>query len=94
MDKHREMEKVGFEIPIYCSRKRNADASILYIRRGQQIVVLNKIEDSLNVDLTCDLCAPHNPDVKSFEELVRLVGEQLEPKRSNILGRQVFHLSI
>ncbi|KAG6464906.1 hypothetical protein O3G_MSEX014807, partial [Manduca sexta] len=62
-----------------------------YIRRVNQFIALNKIEDSLKVatlvtvvgaecyDLMCDLCAPSTPESNSYDQLVALVKEHLEP---------------
>ncbi|XP_013168951.1 PREDICTED: uncharacterized protein K02A2.6-like, partial [Papilio xuthus] len=40
----------------------------------------------------CDLCAPSFPEDKTYEQLVRLVTEHLEPQRSEIAERHVFRL--
>ncbi|XP_048489380.1 uncharacterized protein LOC119694195 [Plutella xylostella] len=42
--------------------------------------------------LMCDLCSPVDPEKKTFDELVSLVSEHLEPKRSEIAERHVFRL--
>lgn len=75
-----------------------------YIRRVEQFITLNEIKADLQVatlvtlvgeatyDLMCDLCAPVNPENKSFKELVQIVGDHLEPKRSEIAERHVYRL--
>ncbi|XP_052737827.1 uncharacterized protein K02A2.6-like [Bicyclus anynana] len=75
-----------------------------YIRRVEQFIQLNKIDDDLKVatlitvvgqptyDLMSDLCAPNNPETKTFADLVKLIGEHIEPKRSDIAERHVFRL--
>ncbi|XP_053619708.1 uncharacterized protein K02A2.6-like [Plodia interpunctella] len=75
---------------------------LAYIRRVEQFIALNEIKPELQVatlvtlvggatyDLMCDLCAPSNPESKSFGELVKIVGDHLEPKRSEIAERHVF----
>uniref|UniRef100_A0A2A4JKQ7 Retrotransposon gag domain-containing protein n=1 Tax=Heliothis virescens TaxID=7102 RepID=A0A2A4JKQ7_HELVI len=40
----------------------------------------------------CDLCAPADPETKTFDELVRLVTDHLEPQRSEIAERHMFRL--
>ncbi|XP_073964407.1 uncharacterized protein [Choristoneura fumiferana] len=42
--------------------------------------------------LMCDLCSPALPETKKYEELVSLVQEHLEPKRSEIAERHLFRL--
>lgn len=73
-----------------------------YIRRVEQFMTLNEIKPELQVatlvtlvgeatyDLMCDLCAPTNPEEKSFRELVKVVSDHLEPRRSDIAERHVF----
>ncbi|CAB3238863.1 unnamed protein product [Arctia plantaginis] len=75
-----------------------------YIRRVKQYILLNEIKDELRVpllitvvgehtySLMCDLCAPKNPEEKSFDELIKAVLEHLEPQRSEIAERHVFRL--
>ncbi|XP_045775110.1 uncharacterized protein K02A2.6-like [Maniola jurtina] len=75
-----------------------------YIRRVKQYILLNEVKDELQVPLLitivgeatyilmCDLCSPAHPESKSFDELVKLVSEHLEPKRSEIAERHVFRL--
>lgn len=75
-----------------------------YIRRVKQYVALNEIKDALKVpllitvvgettySLMCDLCAPNDPETKTFDELVTLVSNHLEPQRSEIAERHVFRL--
>ncbi|XP_045535455.1 uncharacterized protein K02A2.6-like [Papilio machaon] len=75
-----------------------------YIRRVNQYILLNEIRDELKVPtlitvvgeetyaLMCDLCAPAFPEDKTYEQLVRLVTEHLEPQRSEIAERHVFRL--
>ncbi|XP_063539957.1 homeotic protein female sterile-like [Cydia strobilella] len=38
----------------------------------------------------CDLCAPAKPEEKTFDDLVKLVREHLEPARSEIAERHIF----
>lgn len=73
-----------------------------YVRRVEQFISLNAIANELKVatlvtvvgavtyDLMCDLCAPDTPETKTFEALVEIVGNHLEPKRSDIAERHVF----
>ncbi|XP_048000243.1 uncharacterized protein LOC125237297 [Leguminivora glycinivorella] len=73
-----------------------------YVRRVKQFIALNAIEDKLHVaslvtlvgaecyELMCDLCAPSKPEDKTFDELVKLVREHLEPERSEIAERHIF----
>lgn len=73
-----------------------------YIRRVEQFMALNAIKSELQVatlvtlvgeatyDLMCDLCAPDDPEKKTFTELVKTVGDHLEPKRSEIAERHIF----
>lgn len=73
-----------------------------YIRRVEQFIALNEIKKDLEVatlvtlvgeatyDLMCDLCAPNNPETRSFSELVKIVSDHLEPRRSDIAERHVF----
>ncbi|XP_045511104.1 uncharacterized protein K02A2.6-like [Colias croceus] len=75
-----------------------------YVRRVRQYILLNEIRQELQVpllitivgdttySLMCDLCSPEHPESKSFEELVRLVTQHLEPQRSEIAERHVFRL--
>ncbi|CAH0715279.1 unnamed protein product, partial [Brenthis ino] len=75
-----------------------------YIRRVKQYMLLNEVKEELKVSLLitvvgkatyslmCDLCSPSHPETKSFDELVKLVSEHLEPQRSEIAGRHVFRL--
>lgn len=75
-----------------------------YIRRVNQYILLNKIEDNLKVpmlitivgeatyELMCDLCSPEFPEAKSYEDLVKLVEKHLEPQRSEIAERHIFRL--
>ncbi|XP_013175095.1 PREDICTED: uncharacterized protein LOC106123378 [Papilio xuthus] len=75
-----------------------------YVRRVQQFIILNEIKSQLRVSLLitvvgdatyslmCDLCSPALPEEKTFDELVRLVSEHLEPQRSEIAERHVFRL--
>ena len=73
-----------------------------YVRRVNQFIMLNNIDKSLEVatlvtvvgaecyDLMCDLCAPSIPETKSYDDLVKLVKEHLEPERSEIAERHIF----
>lgn len=73
-----------------------------YIRRLKQFITLNNISDNLKVatlvtvvgaecyDLMCDLCSPDAPESKTFDALVTLVKEHLEPNRSEIAERHIF----
>ncbi|CAH0721443.1 unnamed protein product, partial [Brenthis ino] len=75
-----------------------------YIRRVKQYMLLNEVKEELKVSLLitvvgkatyslmCDLCSPSHPETKSFDELVKLVSEHLEPQRSEIAERHVFRL--
>ncbi|XP_028176931.1 uncharacterized protein K02A2.6-like [Ostrinia furnacalis] len=75
-----------------------------YIRRVKQYILLNEIKDELRVpllitvvgettySLMCDLCAPNDPETKTFDELVKLLSNHLEPQRSEIAERHVFRL--
>ncbi|KAM3955191.1 uncharacterized protein ACR2FA_010934 [Aphomia sociella] len=75
-----------------------------YIRRVNQYIKLNEIKHELRVpllitvvdettySLMCDLCSPSHPESKTFDELVKLVSDHLEPKRSEIAERHVFRL--
>uniref|UniRef100_A0A2H1X066 SFRICE_040686 n=1 Tax=Spodoptera frugiperda TaxID=7108 RepID=A0A2H1X066_SPOFR len=75
-----------------------------YIRRVNQYILLNDVKDNLKVpmlitvvgeptySLMCDLCSPGFPENKSYEELVKLVADHLEPQRSEIAERHVFRL--
>ncbi|KAM3956799.1 uncharacterized protein ACR2FA_009241 [Aphomia sociella] len=75
-----------------------------YIRRVNQYILLNDIKSELKVSLLitvvgeatysmmCDLCSPSFPENKSYDELVQLVTQHLEPKRSEIAERHVFRL--
>ncbi|XP_053600427.1 uncharacterized protein K02A2.6-like [Plodia interpunctella] len=40
----------------------------------------------------CDLCSPELPENKSYDDLVALIKEHLEPQRSEIAERHVFRL--
>ncbi|XP_072934962.1 uncharacterized protein [Epargyreus clarus] len=74
----------------------------LYVRRVEQFILLNDIKDSHKVatlvtlvgdrtyNLMCDLCAPNNPEDKSFKELVEIVKRHLEPQRSKYAEREIF----
>lgn len=67
-----------------------------YVRRMEQYIMLNKIDDELKVatlvtlvgertyNLMCDLCAPVEPEKKSFSELVEIVKNHVEPQTSEI----------
>ncbi|KAG7295117.1 hypothetical protein JYU34_022067 [Plutella xylostella] len=73
-----------------------------YVRRVKQFIALNKIDPTLHVAtlvtlvgsdcyaLMCDLCAPDMPEDKTFDKLVTLVKEHLEPERSEIAERHLF----
>ncbi|KAL4717989.1 hypothetical protein ACJJTC_013029 [Scirpophaga incertulas] len=73
-----------------------------YYRRIKQFTALNNMVKELYVatlvthvgvnsyELMCDLCAPHLPESKAFDELVRIVKQHLEPKRSEIAERHIF----
>ncbi|CAH2092471.1 unnamed protein product [Euphydryas editha] len=73
-----------------------------YIRRVKQFILLNEIKDDLQVpmlitvvreatySLMCDLCAPEHPEEKTFDDLVDLVTNHLEPQRSEIAERHIF----
>ncbi|XP_013142506.1 PREDICTED: uncharacterized protein K02A2.6-like [Papilio polytes] len=73
-----------------------------YVRLVKQFILLNDIREDLHVatllthvgaatyELMCDLCAPQHPETKSFQALVDLVGNHLEPKRSEIAERHLF----
>lgn len=73
-----------------------------YIRRIKQFIALNAIEANLHVamlvthvgakcyELMCDLCAPTPPEEKTFDELVDIVKNHLEPQRSEIAERHIF----
>lgn len=73
-----------------------------YVRLVEQFILLNDIKTELQVatlvthvgaptyQLMCDLCTPSNPENKSFEELVKLVKDHLEPQRSEIAERYTF----
>lgn len=73
-----------------------------YVRRVKQFILLNEIGENLQVSLLitvvgeatyalmCDLCAPDHPEQKSFDQLVKLVTDHLEPQRSEIAERHVF----
>ncbi|XP_013191481.2 uncharacterized protein K02A2.6 [Amyelois transitella] len=75
-----------------------------YVRRVKQYIVLNEIKNELRVpllitivgqdtySLMCDLCSPAHPESKTFDELVNLVAQHLEPQRSEIAERHVFRL--
>ncbi|XP_026742884.1 uncharacterized protein K02A2.6-like [Trichoplusia ni] len=75
-----------------------------YIRRVNQYILLNDVKDNLKVPmlitivgeetyaLMCDLCSPDFPEDKSYDELVKLVADHLEPQRSEIAERHVFRL--
>lgn len=75
-----------------------------YIRRVNQYILLNDVKDNLKVpmlitivgestySLMCDLCSPDFPENKSYEDLVKLVADHLEPQRSEIAERHVFRL--
>ncbi|KAF9408536.1 hypothetical protein HW555_011804 [Spodoptera exigua] len=75
-----------------------------YIRRVNQYILLNDVKDNLKVPmlitvvgestyaLMCDLCSPDFPENKTYEELVKLVADHLEPQRSEIAERHVFRL--
>lgn len=73
-----------------------------YVRRVEQFMLLNEIKVERKVatlitlvgertyNLLCDLCAPNNPEVESYDELVRLVKNHLEPDRSKYAERECF----
>ncbi|XP_059047761.1 uncharacterized protein K02A2.6-like [Achroia grisella] len=73
-----------------------------YVRRVNQFIILNEIKPELKVPmlitvvgeatyaLMCDLCAPDAPETKTYEQLVALVTDHLEPQRSEIAERHVF----
>ncbi|KAH9635271.1 hypothetical protein HF086_001927 [Spodoptera exigua] len=73
-----------------------------YVRRVNQFITLNSIGETLKVatlvtvvgaecyDLMCDLCAPNTPESKTYDQLVSLVKEHLEPDRSEIAERHIF----
>ena len=73
-----------------------------YVRRVNQFIALNEIKPELKVpmlitvvgeatySLMCDLCAPNNPEDKSYDELVESVRDHLEPQRSEIAERHIF----
>lgn len=75
-----------------------------YIRRVNQFILLNEIKPELKVpmlitvvgdatySLMCDLCSPALPENKTFDVLVQLVSDHLEPQRSEIAERHVFRL--
>lgn len=75
-----------------------------YVNRVKQFIALNEIKPTLHVatlitvvgeptyDLMCDLCAPDKPEEKSFTELVTIVEQHLEPRRSDIAERHIFRL--
>lgn len=73
-----------------------------YVRRVKQFIALNNIEPNLHVAtlvtlvgadcyaLMCDLCSPVQPEDKTFEQLVKVVKDHLEPERSEIAERHIF----
>lgn len=73
-----------------------------YVRRVKQFILLNGIKDDLEVptlitvvgeatySLMCDLCAPEHPESKTFDALVKLVSDHLEPQRSEIAERHIY----
>ncbi|XP_039757341.1 uncharacterized protein K02A2.6-like [Pararge aegeria] len=73
-----------------------------YVRRVIQFIALNNIERNLHVAtlvtlvgadcyaLMCDLCSPVHPEDKTFDELVKLVKDHLEPEQSEIAERHIF----
>lgn len=73
-----------------------------YVRRVEQFIFLNDIKDTHKVatlltlvgdrtyNLMCDLCAPNNPEDKTFTELVDILKNHLEPKRSKYAEREIF----
>ncbi|XP_073944611.1 uncharacterized protein [Choristoneura fumiferana] len=73
-----------------------------YVRLVEQFILLNDIDNELRVatlvthvgaatyQLMCDLCTPSNPENNSFEDLVKLVNDHLEPQRSEIAERYTF----
>ncbi|XP_069358342.1 uncharacterized protein [Maniola hyperantus] len=73
-----------------------------YCRRVKQFIELNKIDEKLHVatlvthvgitcyELMCDLCSPDLPESKTFEQLVKIVKDHLEPQRSEIAERHMF----
>lgn len=75
-----------------------------YVRRVNQFMLLNGIKAELKVatlitlvgeptyNLMCDLCSPNHPETKTFDQLVTIVGDHLEPQRSVIAERHVFRL--
>ncbi|CAH0725500.1 unnamed protein product, partial [Brenthis ino] len=73
-----------------------------YCRRIKQFITLNDISEHLHVatlvthvgvscyELMCDLCSPDLPEDKTFDELVDIVKNHLEPQRSEIAERHIF----
>lgn len=73
-----------------------------YVRRVNQFITLNNIEETLKLatlvtvvgaecyELMCDLCSPDTPESKTFDQVVALVKEHLEPDRSEIAERHIF----
>ncbi|XP_075976035.1 uncharacterized protein LOC142976511 [Anticarsia gemmatalis] len=74
----------------------------VYISRLKQYIVLNEIKNELHVALLItavgddtytlmrDLCAPVDPENKTFEELVNIISEYIDPQASNITERLAF----
>jgi hypothetical protein len=74
----------------------------MYVNRVKQFIALNEIKPTLHVatlitvvgeptySLMCDLCAPDTPESKEFDELVTLVKNHLEPRRSDIAERHIY----
>lgn len=74
----------------------------LYVNRVKQFITLNDIKPEQKVatlitlvgeatyDLMFDLCAPVTPESKTFDQLVEIVQNHLEPKRSDIAERHIF----
>ncbi|KAI5636816.1 SET domain-containing protein [Phthorimaea operculella] len=73
-----------------------------YIRRVNQYIKLNEIKDAVKVSLLitvvgdktyslmCDLCSPDMPEDKTYDALVKVMTDHLEPQRSEIAERHVF----
>lgn len=70
----------------------------MYVNHVRQFILLNEIKESLHVatliamagEATCDLYAPDKPENKTFMELVTIVEQNLEPRRSDIAERHIF----
>lgn len=73
-----------------------------YVRRIEQFMLLNEIKSELKVatlvtlvgertyNLMCDLCSPATPESKTYDQLVTILKDHLEPQRSEIAERQTF----